>query len=139
MSSLIVRILPYCCMLGAAALPFSPAVAETQVPVGKAITKISTYESNKYIVLEIDPPLSGSETGEHCTESAKVLIKDVKHPARRDDDDEKERKDADNKGLLMAATVAYMSSKQVGFGLYGCSAAGDARTSTMPVIYRLDY
>lgn len=139
MSSLIVRIAPVCCILVAAGLSSVPALAETQVPVGKAIVKISTYENNKYVVLEIDPPLSGSEAGERCTESAKVLIKDVKEPRRHGNDDEKVRKDADNKGLLMAATVAYMSSKQVGFGLSGCGWTDDARSSTMPVVYRLDY
>jgi len=124
----------------ATALLVAQAVADSQVPISKTITKISTYEAAKHVVLDINPPLSGNETGEHCTETSKVVIKDTKRKSNdRNDDGDKDRKNADNKALLTAATVAYVSGKQAGFGLSGCSTVSDDNTRTIPVIYRLDY
>ncbi len=99
----------------------SHAVANHQIPLGKYnIRQIAVYNDKTFVLVYLDRDL---DTGDHdnCSIKNQVLIS---------------TKDIDHKNMISVLTAAYLTKKNVGFGIKGgCFTAG---ANTFPLVYRVN-
>ncbi len=99
----------------------SQAVANHQIPMGKyKIKQIAVYNDKTFVIVYLDRDMD-TRDHDNCSIKSQVIIS---------------TKNVDHKSMISVLTAAYLTKKNVGFGIKGgCFAAG---TNTYPLVYRVN-